>query len=69
MGGNYIMYLSIKKYRQYRQDMTKDIEIPCIIPVDITSEMAIVRDEEISSDENYWEYLFQMGVEYMEEEK
>ena len=57
------MCFSQEKYCKYRQNNRKDIEIPCIIPVDITSEMAIERDKEISADENYWNYLSQIAIE------
>lgn len=61
------MRFSQEKYCKYRQNNIKDMEILSIISGGISSEMAMIRDEEFSADKNYWRYLFQLGSEYMKE--
>lgn len=56
----------LKKHRQYRRNQIESMKKIDDIPVGITSEMAMLRDEEISSDENYWEYLFFIAKSYMD---
>ena len=56
----------LKKHRQYRRNQIESMKKIDDIPVGITSEMAMLRDEEISSDENYWEYLFLIAKSYMD---
>lgn len=57
-----------KEYRQYRRNQIEPMENIDNISVGISSEMAILRDEEISSDENYWQYLFSTAESFDETE-
>lgn len=62
------MCFSQKKYCKYRQSNIEDMEILSTISVGISSEMAILRDKEISEDENYWKYLFSIAESYINNE-
>lgn len=55
----------LKEHRQYRRNEIESMKKIDSISVGISSEMAMLRDEEISSDENYWKYLFSIAKSYM----
>lgn len=56
----------LKEHRQYRRNEIESMKRIDSISVGISSEMAMFRDEELSSDENYWEHLFSIAKLYMD---